>query len=398
MPLSAVPSTDLPDASNQVVLCHDAKKTIAWLELKNFEYLLNQSPSQNVCRILVGAVSKNGTWQTIDVSTANGNRAVSKVLSDGMVFERVQKFQARIIREWQGFSHARAADFAKGTSFGKSLTSASFVIKALKTGFEEIGVTGDAYSGLRIKNWTVDEITGYFDKMKALADAQSGTPTARHVGFSPYIPHPLYASRERLNSGMHADHYQGIELIPSITPLPRVLPYQDYFATGGGSGLTFKTKKGNVKVADLPRVAAYGFRGDDRFPWQVRTSGGFHPNTTRPDHTPYQQPLDLNRHISDYHGMGFVSVSKSMFTAKGFAQTGYVYVIDCVGAFDTGTSEHEIALAGGADWENVVAYRMCQGGRLTGPIWFKDGFPARAGDAYRALYKVLSGEPQGNAP
>ena len=81
------------------------------------------------------------------------------------------KFQKAIIDHWKGFNSGQAKQWAKGTTFGTSLTSASFVMKALKTGFDAIGQPMSAYSGFRTADFAVADVLTYLKSRSAQVGA-----------------------------------------------------------------------------------------------------------------------------------------------------------------------------------------------------------------------------------
>ena len=209
---------------------------------------------------------------------------------------------------------------------------------------------------------------------------------------------------------------------------------------------------------DIPRVQAYTFRGDTRNPKAIKNASGFSPPITRTDayymetviykqfsqylhskmgtsisYADFQkcvnrsmdpalrtvfvhygiwracvehEALHLGRMLAEEALKGFISTSRAMTIAKGFAKAnGWVYVLFLNGgyvvpkkettAWTTIFGEQEIAMPGPVPWEAIVGFRQTDGKKkFTGPVFLRDTFDASESEAARQCYELLSGKKQ----
>ena len=157
-------------------------------------------------------------------------------------------------------------------------------------------------------------------------------------------------------------------------------------------------------------VNLYGFRGDGRSALVTCHSGGLHPNAIRhydseaaqakferyraklnrraqrtyeAHQTPHFDPF-LHQHNYDKISV-FLSVSQSPIVAKNFLQggggNGAIYLMRCTSAIDIEDTfqlpqyegEKEIAIAGGVDWDDIIAFRPMVNSRLASHVFFRQG-------------------------
>lgn len=261
-----IPDARFPKFSEQVVLCHN-HKDVAWLELSNTEFLVNRSYGPNVVRVYIGARKSGSGWQAMKPESVPGGVARISLTSEFSHTERILDFQRAIIDDWRGFDPGKASTHAKGTTFGKSLTSASFVAKALKTGYDAVGKSMPAYSGLKLGDWSVKDLLKYAEKRKPVLTEPA------LIGFQAYAPNFVYDDPTYPHDpAMHHD--------------TRTIPYIpcDRMTHQAGYAYAEQTDKRKDWPKEFKRVRAYCFRGDTRDPGQIKGSGGFNPNFTRPDH------------------------------------------------------------------------------------------------------------------
>jgi len=215
----------------------------------------------------------------------------------------------------------------------------------------------------------------------------------------------------------------------------------------------------------IKRVVAYTFRGDSRSPEDVyKKYDGFHPNSTRIDETyiygkvfeafkayvkrrNFREPsldeykealakkmsdpntrrlyveyvtwrmllkeeeMHLGRMVADELLKGYISTSKSVTVAKGFAKSykGWVYVLRIDGGYEVPEKgkdvwtkifgEQEIAYPGAVPWVKVQGYRKVDpvSGLFTGNIALRAIFTTVDLTAAEQVYKILSGKPQKEA-
>jgi hypothetical protein len=235
-------------------------------------------------------------------------------------------FYTTIFGFYKDFLTTNPADkkkFFKGRTIGSSVeNSPGLVLKALKTGFEILGVNSD--SGTRFSAYKVTDIEPYVRTHKTIAE--------RIFPTGDFNWGEKVASKPLLNRPTFDDHFMILaHKVASSTPLPAARSAAIAGAnpaTLGFAGQTFvqdlneeepalyndiiqqkfnavttipaseadlKGKKEiesitqdlqkypGARNANLVRVTAYGFRADSRSPVQIRVDGGFTPNATRDD-------------------------------------------------------------------------------------------------------------------
>jgi len=421
-----MPGRQFIEMEKLVRLGYNKANKTAWLELRTTD-------GQVAERFLIGAVYKKspygswGSWLPIQPGDTAGGTLVSLTLNISNSLSdclEVYRFQEAILKEWTNmqsgfdaaaslFSHGNVNHLAKGTTFGKSFTSASFVAKALKTGFAAIGKPMSA--GTKFTTWSIDDLLSYANRR---APAVRG---AALTDFKELAPNPNF--RGRVEPRRDVDH-RDLQLIPATLRGPLRYPYADELQ--------------GVKVKGRPcnRVNAYAFRGESRDPEEIRHVGGFLPNYTRPDHIAQHEKefrealkgkdeaqrkrwmdrekgvLNLEEHRGDPAYKGFISTSKSIGIAKKFATTsgkgnGWVYACLVLGAFevpqDGGRTyelcEQELAVPGMIDWENVVACRKVRllganSAPFLGPVYMRRSLIQSDLKAARKIWKLLSEKKQ----
>lgn len=213
---------------------------------------------------------------------------------------------------------------------------------------------------------------------------------------------------------------------------------------------------------EFNRVNAFTFRGETshRKPADVRGANGFNPPVTRtddwyienkvaPEFTSYMkrrfamdvdtatfltayrrvsvdpeartllahfllwkglleaESLHLGRMLANELMKGYISTTREINVAKGFARPGgTVYLVLCRGGFElplkgdhpwtTIFGEQEIALPGSIPWDHVFGFRMLRAdvSRFEGPIYFRKGFEAKCKKAFETARDLFSGKPQ----
>jgi hypothetical protein len=166
-----------PEAHNRIELCYDKDKKICWLGLTNNDTIIGGN-GDGFVTCLIGAVQHSSGigWEAISeravlrlapyISLSFGSTLVPQIQS-----HLVEVFQRKIIEDWRNFngSEHQVKRWAKGTTFGKDLSSPSFVMKAIKTGFSAINVSVAASEGFKGRGYThtVDEAIDYLKKQAA---------------------------------------------------------------------------------------------------------------------------------------------------------------------------------------------------------------------------------------
>ncbi len=208
-------------------------------------------------------------------------------------------------------------------------------------------------------------------------------------------------------------------------------------------------------------VKAYTFRGETSFraPQDVKARGGFHPPSTRDDDDYLNPPngkvylafvdymkrvhnqtineqdytaairlrsprfkqlfhhyslwcellkaeeLHLGRMLANELLKGYISTTKSVNVAKGFAgASGWVYCVLVRGGYhvpEKGKSEwtaifgeQEIAFPGFIPWKDVYAFRQVKMSKFTGPLWMRAGSGYWMPNTIQKVYELLSGKAQ----
>lgn len=216
-------------------------------------------------------------------------------------------------------------------------------------------------------------------------------------------------------------------------------------------------------MTKLERVNAYTFRGDRRSPDQIKLAAGFSPPSSRTDDAylkgkvfeffkKYMQSrwqldlsamtadeflgivnkttkggeaekiwyqytiwraivqseeLHLGRMLAEETLKGYISTSRAVGVAKGFAgDAGWLYVLRVVGgmvvpekgkhAWTSIFGEQEIAYPGALAWDAVMGFRQVTNKKFTPqqPLYLRKGFQKEDSKAFEACYDLLSGKPQ----
>jgi hypothetical protein len=360
--------------------------------------------SNEFVTVHVGAKPHQGGWALVDAATVAANRDIVMVIAFSA--SKVDSFQRMIYMKWMRFNSARPDAWAMDKTMGRSFTSASFAMKALQTGFDAIAEPLPAYSGVRFKDFQVEDIFGYLGAR--LSQAKRSPAHDWTMEFIQLPPKPFATEDAPLISDKRK--------IPVIRSSK---PHKGRFAYANDA----HTSLANGGVGKIPfeRVIGYGFRGDDRTPSAIRDDfRGFLPNYTRPDHIadaktnalPDDQALDLAEFLRDQKYGGYISTSKSYATAKYFATQrgvhGWVYVCFVEGAFHippegrpmgvrVRNDEQELAMPGMLDWEDVVGFREVKtSGAFTGDIFLRPSLRSEEPPSvFTTLWNLLSGKSQG---
>ncbi len=428
-----------PGARQRVELCYDIAKTTCWLQLFNNNSII-RGDGKSFVTCLIGATRTKFGWEAITVATANRFRQKSEAfgcdLVDAAMGDKIALFQKKIIDDWWSFhgDMLRAHKWAKGLTYGVDYSSPSFVMKAIKTGFEALGVSVATYEGKRSEGYTVDDAIGYLRKRAAMVS--SPIVDTGLLDFERLPPAPFLDREEDKESREDGRQLAYVDADPGKTHSRR-------FAYSSGSHEHIK--------APFEQVIAYAFRGDKRPPSEVRMAGGFLPNATRTDHLEKiekaspadkrdadEATLDLESFVANEFLGGYISTSKSYAVAKHFVKTGgggWIYVCFVEGGYllpekgwfdkalkkvkpfeppsDTDQpwkpsfseksqwfkvkyNEQEIAMPGMLEWADVVACRACDAnGKFQGDIFMSKALWNKNSDAAMTIYRLLSGKSQG---
>ena len=330
-------------------------------------------------------------------------------------------FYTTIFEFYKDFLTANPADkknFFKGRTIGSAIeTPPGLVLKALKTGFEILGVKSD--SGTRFSAYKVTDIEPYVRTHKTIAERIFPTGDfnwGEKVGASLFLFNrpifddrfiikaykvaPRSATMDQEEPALYdADIQQKFNAVTTIPASEADLKGKQEIELETKD----KEKYSGARNANLVRVTAYGFRADSRSPVQIRVDGGFTPNATRDDRRKLAELshdermaqtdsqgrskpviaspdsfLDPLSHQADWGSdySGYVSFAKnpkktlpfvSRYAPKDKITTAWIYVVKCRDAIDVAESfhqprynENEISVAGGVEWEDIVGWRRIE--------------------------------------
>lgn len=318
-----------------------------------------------------------------------------------------EKFLYAVVDDFKSFSHDTRSSFFKGRTFGKTIENdIGIILKCLKTGFNAIGVNKHVFK-LRRRAFEFRDIRRYSQSM--MAEAARTLKANITDGFQAYSPKRGITPRD-LNRAGTADPILVFQRKHSSPLL-----YNAHLKK------LAKLRQDQLKGSNTRyvRVNEYGFRGDKRAPVEIWNMGGFTPNAIRDDRQALlesregtgsfsgrEMVLDSVLHQDSDHSdtSGYVSFSRSVRVAGGYAYGGYVYVCkvrDGVSMEDTLKNpiwgkEHEVSAPGGTDWEDVAGFRETKNGEFTGKVYLRNTLPGRIRERLRDHLSVnpLSPTPQ----
>lgn len=324
-----------------------------------------------------------------------------------LIYDTVAKF----FEDFVSADPRNKNSFFKGRTLGERLENyPGLIMKSLKTGFGSVSyIKEHAYTGYKLEQFVEKDIISYVKKLSSSPelDLKSGVfvwgdrETGNYIwdfestqienikslfikAKNLNIKEPIYNDdlKHRFDKVRTENGYNTLE--------DRNAARENFNYTG-------------ARNSNLIRVNAYGFRSDSRPPIQIRVDGGFHPNATRDDRRRIAElPLDHDdrkldgfkkpRDNKDFTPIttddlldnlvhqsnwgsdfsGFVSFAKNPAKTLQFipitlgrkAGFAWIYVVKCIDAIDVEESfkdprynEREISMAGGVDWDDVVAWR-----------------------------------------
>jgi hypothetical protein len=257
--------------------CEESTKTV-WLEITHFWTLSMCPPGyihkhlNTLSTIYIGCIfERNQRWIAIGQNMTNSPSKVvdfTEIVPDGL------DFAVNIVTHWKHFSHENHKNYAKGLSLGKlSLTSASFAMMAIKTGFGR--KVADTYSGIRTEDFSPTDAFKYLDTL------------GRTVSRMPKDISSELFKDEFIE--IQSDDNIKVDELPMIMADYRELPligrkehdkFMPYAKDSSGKDISV-TAFNHIK---LKIVSGYAFRGDTRDPSEIKRAGGFLPNSTRDNH------------------------------------------------------------------------------------------------------------------
>jgi hypothetical protein len=351
---------------------------------------------------------KKGRIVTETVLWNNDNPSISETAYFIIMCEAIS-------RHFAAFTSQRKDEYFKGRTVGFAAENcAGLIMKALKLGFQSIGIEHSAYSGVRFTAFHVRDIYPYVCRM--LQAGQSRLNGHIYDGFEEE------RSGDEIPTGYDFDNWQLKAERNSNDPVL----YQDHVSTivipshnATIDSRDSKNPESTIFRSELTSghyvyVTEYGFRADSRCPAVVKSLGGMQPNSTRKDRQNSPIAFNLLDNFShqaswgsDYSG--YVSVTRSRNNALNFyrmqsgAGVGYIYAIRARDAIDVAATfknpryhEHEISVSGGIEWNDIVGWRKIDKGEWASPIFLSKNRITLPTDKRQAIYKVLS--PRLRAP
>jgi len=304
------------DEENQIQLCWSYDKNTMWLELQNSKWIINKQHGThpNFVKVYIGGYfhAANKIWVNIDGGTARNLKAgmIGLTLSDK---DKVAQFQNAICESWDALNRTAVTplnalkyldetitlielsrDLAKGTSlsavgFSKELTSAAFLLKALKTGFRKINAESSGM-GHFTGSYGFDNVKKYFESSATKA---SGTLDSENFGLKDFIT---------IAESALPPLVQELSGPKDERRIPPILSTRTHLSPAGAkttAGGTFAYQS-DLQDIPWPRVDAYCFRGDARGPTAIRIATGFLPNATRDDQiSQYKRVIDWIKNFEE---------------------------------------------------------------------------------------------------
>jgi len=331
----------------------------------------------------------------------------------------------------------------KGLSVGKSYTVAGFFMKGVKSAYDAIGFYRKTYdSKVRFSNFGAADLIDY------ITQHRMAFPASWNLDFS-IVPEITKVTKKTYEaSKIDARHRLTIEVTNSKGLLPEYerlvnetiehwktknvkMPFA---AKKDSDGWEVQARHPHQEVVNRSGkaviVSEYGFRGDSRSPLVLMQSGGLHPNATRFHDDPLKEAAfedkrrELMQKAQDIYGghdnphwdpflhqwkfdaiSVFLSVSFSACTAFHFVDgycrgNGFVYLLRCDGAVDQQATfikapfhECEISMAGGVDWESVIAFRPVKDKKLADFCYYRHNnkWAEKEADTQKtALYDLMN--------
>ena len=282
-----------------------------------------------------------------------------------------------------GFTHEHRHDYLKGRTFGSAVENCpGLVMKALKTGFDALGIVKSAYGGWRTSAFTVNDISAYMKRMITYGAKLLNGNLYRGVegvgpakGSIPKDPGQYLRSwRLKADRGIDSQKEQLYGSHIQDTVLTKYKPTPEKVGSFfGGNDQNFRSPLINPERGYVV-VSEYGFRGDARPPVDIKALGGMNPNAIRDDREAQRgnlEVLDNFNHQADWGSAysGYVSWSRNIGAAFKFVrmvmnEEGWIYAARCRDAVDVAATfskpryqEYEISVPGGTEWFDIVAWR-----------------------------------------
>lgn len=442
----------LPEVSTQVLICIDGSKI--WLELTNFEFLVNNKESDKIVTVYLG-----------DVGDTEKARKIAIEIFDP---EAVFVFQDVLLRFWDGLLQK---SLYPEDSFSSLVASVELGYRAISYHF---GFSNSLQSDICLKD--IDNFHDFLKFQKSLhkkymvemesidrSVTKDLIDKRQRQGLMAYYPNPFYlgdlvwflrptdvnyidyVSAAVKNFGPNYDAMSCINFPVSYLKQSSVAnsnyncsdSYSPILERLYPAGRIEYTLNGDTKFRFLNRISGYFFRGDSRQIDEVYDANGFwsrvHTNQGEYlfDNAKHKEALLHNdsfwkigfnkRWGFDPYGSAYLSTSNYFSTAAGYGEDGHVYALaaECglglpqgiIGThtngrvIDTGRIR-EIAVPGGMDWKSVVGVRKkiilnernpangVQVIHLIGPVFIKMDLASNDEDNFWKILNIVGGKPQ----
>lgn len=438
-------------------ICQGKKEDNVWLEILTYENLIDNKSnkqSNNVVRMVAGASKTNAGWEPHSVPPPSSKR---HYLNLSLTMEDLVKFQVAINEAWAQITAKNLAELVKnkvGTS-PKGLTEASIVAYALQAGYNAL-VDSKSKKSENFKNWELKDVLAYVKKMSSklpprdelgftavLPDMQYANievktdqqvlgkikPISTKMTIKGELPYDKYfkdnpahcgegriprlncyafrgdkrspqklkdaggfwPTKVRDDEKLEARVEQNAEEIKTLTAEIKKLKEALH-------NLTLKeAKPSNDKINPLKEEVKKKKQSLEELERAAKLLALKKSNA-----------LNLEAHVLNPKPdcSGFISTSASTTIAKLFAdKDGWVYVMLIGGAFHVVAdpthplakerlNEQELAVAGGIDFDNVVAWRKVTGDFFDGAVYINlDKFEGEDQGVQWEVFAALSGKP-----
>ena len=423
--------TILPKVEEQLAICTNGTKI--WLELTNFEFLVNSKESNNIIKTYIGDITAADNLETTE-------RHVIEIFDPETAFI----FSDAIIRYWD--------EFAKNTKEDTYLKLA----QTIQQGFSAINKHFGFINPLEIKNPdkpSFKDLVEFYDllQQKYKAEAMSidrfvsseKIKQLKDLGFTAFYPNPIYLGDivwyarpdvmnyndyvAKLDKNFHGPTNCNKNYLSKFADVS--YNYCDDYTRAierwFPSDISFLNATNTYSANDFKRVSAYAFRGDSRAINDLNKDSGFWPQLCiRPnseaidskeckkqllhDENYWQIPLCGNRPCPG--GKAYISTSKFIDITKSYGKN--VYVVFAEGGlhlpadfdgkkiYDSFMDPKEIAVPGGINWENILGTRERKEARENtppysiGPVFLRNSLAENDSKNFWEILQIMGGKPQ----
>lgn len=445
----------LPKVEEQMFICKEGYKV--WLELTNFEFVINSKESNKIVTIYIGVVGDKNKATKIPIEMYDPETAFV--------------FQDAIIRFWekesQTDSDSHYQKLARALQIGYQAVAYHFgftnYLNVARTDPQEEDFCekldlNKLYNASK-HNTPINSpyvilplYKNLHEKYKAQALSinifvdKAKVEKRKKLGFVAYYPNPIYLgniAKYLRPSSIGYDQYNDVRQFDIMNEIrceekyytknDRVHydycdEYTQILDQVYPDGMAHINSIYGLRQFKFDRVSAYGFRGDDRSLEEVYDYGGFWKRIQDINGSTYFSK-DKDRLLADpkfwemENGGGamdktlhtasqcYVSTSRNQFITKTYG--GNVYLVFAEGGLNipmniankniNTAGIMEIAIPGGIGWDNVIGVRESvklyagperNSGYLTGPIFLKESLAQHEPDNFWDILQVFGGKSQ----